>query len=128
MEAAAARIVGRALTEEERQILIHLREQYGYDDGDPVVVVLSMFGAIKIIADEIPSRIKAASEAVIEMHITGLREQSMLVAREVVGHVAGLIHAAGRSRKGRLIDMAVGGVFGALVAALVVTMALRHNF
>jgi hypothetical protein len=123
METAIASIVGRPLTDADRQMLIRLRDQYGYDDNDPLVVVLAMTGAIKIMAEEIPEKIRAASKETTELHMAVLRDQSMLVARDVVGSVAGLIHTAGRTKKDRITDGVIGSACGALLTAVVIGLS-----
>jgi hypothetical protein len=123
MEAAVARIVGRDLTEDDRQLLIAVRDQYGYDDDDPLVVVLAMTGALKIMMDELPERLKKASEHLTEVHQITLKNQSAIIAKDLVGIVAEHIHAAGRTRKGRLIDAALGAA-GVLAFALLVGVVM----
>jgi len=110
-------------------MLINLRDQYGIDDDDPLVVVLSMTGAIKIMVDDIPAMIARESERITELHITGLRNQSNLVVKDLVGVVASQIHAAGRSRRGRLVDAAVGSLIGitvTLVLGFTVYLKFSH--
>lgn len=116
MESAIAKIVGRILTDEERHMLMVLRDQYGYNDDDPLVVVLAMTGAIKIMAEEIPGKLAAAARETIELHQQTLRNQSMIVARDVVASVAEIIHSASRSRKDRVIDALIGGGVGVLLS------------
>lgn len=118
MEGAVARIVGRDLTMEERQLLIQLRDQYGYDDTDPLVVVLAMTGAIKIIAEDIPNKIKTATTELTELHRMALRQESVTVAKSIVEVVAKEIHSAGAIRKRRIFDALIGGVAGFATAAV----------
>lgn len=128
MEAAIARIVGRDLTEDERQLLIALRDQYGYDDDDPLVVVLAMTGAVKVMMDDLPERLKKTSEQLTELHQLTLKNHTAMIAKELVGIVAEHIHAAGRTRKGRLIDAALGGLSAVFIALIVgVWMYIRSH-
>lgn len=115
MESAIEGLIGRELNQEERQMILRLRDQYGYSDDDPLVIILALTGAIKIIAEDIPAKIVQASEKATELHLQTLREQSMMVARDMVGQVAGLIHTAGRSRKDRVVDGIVGGIAGMIL-------------
>lgn len=129
LESSVERIVGRELSTADREMLINLRDQYGIDDDDPLVVVLSMTGAIKIMVDDIPAMIARESERITELHITGLRNQSNLVVKDLVGVVASQIHAAGRSRRGRLVDAAVGSLIGitvTLVLGFTVYLKFSH--
>ena len=119
MEGAAAQLVGRELRPDERQMLLNLRDQYGYDDSDPLVVVLAMMGAYTIVAKEIPDKIREASKSIIETHALVLREQSMVVAKDLVGSIASTIHSEGRKRKDRWLDGLIGGIIGALLVAFV---------
>lgn len=114
MEAAVAEIVGRPLTEEDRRILIALRDRYGYDDNDPLVPVLAMMGAVRVMTQAVPAELRAAAKEITELHMTGLREQSMFVAKDLVTNITGLIYTAGRSRLRRTMEMVASAAVGAL--------------
>lgn len=119
MEAAAERIVGRPLTGDERKMFIELRDQYGYDDTDPLVPVLAMLGAFTLLVKELPDEIRKAAAETIELHRVGMREQTALIAKETVSVVAEQILATGRSWRGRLVDASLGGfVVAVLVGAV----------
>lgn len=115
MESSVERMVGRPLTKDELQMLIRLRDDWGYSNDDPIVVVLALTGGLTVIANDIPARIQAASDKIIETHATVLRNQSNLIAKEMVGTIAELVHNAGRSRMRRLGEAAACAVAGALV-------------
>lgn len=119
MESAITSIVGRSLTDPERKMLMRLRDQYGYDDNDPLVVVLAMMGAYQIMTEEIPLKLAAAAKETIEVHQQTLRNQSMIVAKDLVGTIAGLIHASSRSLQNRTIDVLIGCGIGALVTVII---------
>lgn len=129
LEATIMRIVGHELTAGDREMLIMLRDQYGIDDGDPMVVALAMTGAVKVMVDQIPEMIAKESEKITELHITGLRNQSILIAKDLVGVIAGQIHAASRTRRGRLVDAAIGGLVGVtatLIFGFVIYLKFSH--
>lgn len=116
MESSVERIVGRPLTKEERQQLNRLRNDWGYSDDDPLVVVLALTGSMSLIAQDIPARIQAASDKIIETHASVLRNQSNLIAKEMVGTIAGLVHNAGRTRSRRIVEAVACAVVGAVVS------------
>lgn len=116
MESSVERIVGRSLTKDELQMLIRLRDDWGYNNDDPLVVVLALMGGLSLIANDIPARIQAASDNIIETHATVLRSQSNLIAKEMVGTIAELVHNAGRTRMRRIIESVVCAVAGAAVS------------
>lgn len=118
IEGAIARIVGRDLSADERQMLVTLRDDYGYDDTDPIVPFLSMLGAHMVLTKDIPEKIMTASQKIIETHAVVLREQSMVVAKDLVGNLVGIIHTADRTRKDRWIDGLVGAVVGVAISAI----------
>ncbi|MGS0741455.1 hypothetical protein ACVBEF_06425 [Glaciimonas sp. GG7] len=119
MESAIESIIGRTLTDEEAQMLIRLRDRYGYDDGDPLIPVLAMLGAHKILVEEVPKKITDATEKAIELHRSVLRDQSMFVAKDLVGNIAGLVHASGKSRVWDRMWGFASGVILVLVIAVV---------
>lgn len=126
MEASVERIIGHPLSDTDRQMLIQLRDEYGYDDSDPLVVVLAMMGAYIILTNEIPDKIKKASEQIIETHAVVLRDASMIVAKDLVSTIAGQIHSAVQTRKVRLMYGAVGGLLGAIVMVLLFFFFKRY--
>lgn len=127
MESSVERMVGRPLTKDELQMLIRLRDDWGYSNDDPIVVVLALTGGLTLIANDIPARIQAASDKIIETHATVLRNQSNLIAKEMVGTIAELVHNAGRSRLRRLGEAAAcvvaGGIF---TSAMMWLWLLKH--
>lgn len=116
MESSVERIVGRALTRDELQMLIRLRDDWGYTNDDPLVVVLALTGGLTLIANDIPARIQAASDKIIETHATVLRSQSNLIAKEMVGTIAELVHNSGRTRIRRIGEAVACAVGGAVVS------------
>lgn len=121
MESTVETLLGRKLTAEESQVLIRLRDQYGYDDSDPLVVVLAMLGAHKILAEELPKKITDAAKETIELHRLLLREQASVVAKDLVGALAGTIH---NSRDIRFRDRFLGFACG-ITIVLVILAAIK---
>lgn len=112
MESASEIIVGRELTADERQKFIQLRNRYNYDDSDPIVALLDIVGCFTVLVNELPEKLKKASEEMTEKHRLALRDQTIYAAKDIVGVVASQIHMAGRTRKARFVDAAIGGLFG----------------
>lgn len=117
MEASIEEIIGRPLTTDERQMFMRLRDKYGYNDGDPLAVVLSMTGAVSVLTHSIPARIQEAAQQMIELHASVLRSQAELVAKDLVGTVAQAVYSSGRSRLRRVIEGVAFFGAGAVVAS-----------
>lgn len=124
MESAIEEIVGRRLTDDERQMLIRLRDRYGYDDGDPLVVVLAMMGAHKVIVEEVPQKIIDAATKATELHLATLREQSMLVAKSVVKNATDLVGGGSVTRLKYTLYGAAGGA-GLVILGLLLGRVLK---
>lgn len=122
MEDAAAQLVGRELRPDEREMLFNLRDQYNYDDTDPLVVVLAMMGAYIIIAKDLPNKLIEASKQITETHSVVMGKAAMIVANDLVGHVVGLVNKAQRTRKDRWFDGLIGGGIGAVLVVLAATV------
>lgn len=97
-------------------MLIRLRDDWGYSNDDPIVVVLALTGGLTVIAKDIPAQIQAASDKIIETHATVLRNQSNLIAKEMVGTIAELVHNAGRTRMRRIGEAVACAIAGSTVS------------
>lgn len=109
---------GRDLTVEEKNSLIKFQEIYEISDDDPLVAVLAMIGAHKILMESVPDLLfKRAIEA-IELHQQTLQEQSTLIAKELIVTILPHIAAAReqRSQKNKYVLMFFAGIFSGLGA------------
>lgn len=109
---------GRDLTPEESKKLAKFQEQQSIGDDDPVVAILALLGVHKILIEEIPDRIKKASQDAITVHEQTLREQSTIIAKELLLALTRSINDAARAQR-TWRDRAVEYALVALIAVLV---------
>lgn len=85
---AVTQLLGRSLTPEESNGLAQLQQAYGLDDADPIVIVLGMIGANKILMESLPDALQQKSMQMIELHRQTLVEQSKYMSRVLVSTIA----------------------------------------
>jgi len=78
------RLYGRELTAVEVSNLNNFRSYYDVDDDDPIVVVLAMLAANNLMMSSLPELLQQKTIEIIELHRTTLREQSSIIAKELV--------------------------------------------
>ncbi len=78
-------LLKRNLSTDEVQTLNAFQKQFELDDDDPLLVVLSMMACTQIIAEAAPALLQQKVDQTIELHRTALREQAVLVAKDLVG-------------------------------------------
>lgn len=116
---------GRELTAEENESLTKFQKIYGIGDDDPLVVILAMIGVNRILLESVPELFHQRVLETIKLHQQTLREQSTLIAKELIMTLSDNIKAAGglNSLKDQFIEyfliFLVGGLTGgALVVRL----------
>lgn len=92
---------GRDLTVEEKDSLIKFQEIYEISDDDPLVAVLTMIGAHKILLESAPGLMFQKAIATIELHQQTLQEQSTLIAKELIVALSHNIIVAAKERVSR---------------------------
>jgi hypothetical protein len=92
---------GRDLTVEEKDSLIKFQEIYEISDDDPLVAVLAMIGAHKILMESAPGLIFQKAIETIELHQQTLQEQSTLIAKELIAALSHNIIMAAKERVSR---------------------------
>jgi ABC-type Fe3+-siderophore transport system permease subunit len=75
---------GRDLSEVEKESLIRFQKIYEIGDDDPLVVVLAMVGAHRILLESVPDVLFQKAMEAIELHQLTLCEQSTLIAKELI--------------------------------------------
>lgn len=111
-------LLGRDLTPEESKRLGKFQEQQGIGDDDPIVAVLALLGVHKILIEDIPDRIKKASQDAITAHAQTLREQSTIVAKELLLALTRSINDAARAQRtwrDRAIEYALIALVGLML-------------
>lgn len=80
--------VGHELTGAEATSLAQLQQAYNLDDEDPIIVVLAMLGANRVMLEEAPHALKNVSMQMIELHRQTLLEQSKYTVKSLISVVA----------------------------------------
>lgn len=81
-------LLNRTLNTDEVQSLNAFQKQFEVDDDDPLMVVLAMMARTQIIVDAAPSLLQQKVNETIELHRTAMREQAVIIAKDLVGLLA----------------------------------------
>lgn len=93
----------RPLTADESASIKSFQKSFDIEDDDPLVVVLALMSRSQLILESMPILLQQKSNETIELHRTVLREQSVLISKELISDVAQHIDAANLKWKARLI-------------------------
>lgn len=113
-----ASMYGRTLSKEEESSLKKFQESFEIGDEDPVIVVLAMLATNRLQLQELPTLLQQKGVATIELHQQTLREQSTLIAKELIGTIAMNLQATEREVKDRSLYYVFAFVIGMLSTAL----------
>lgn len=126
-------ILGRTLSPEEVTNLANFQRFHNVDDDDPLIVVLALMAKSQLMLESLPNLLQQKAVETIELHQQTLREQSTLIAKELITTVAQNIEAANRLEAAkrlkeakldwRLRGLAYAGIF---IAGAIVALALRY--
>ena len=117
-------ILGRTVTPEQANDLNQFQKQFGIEDADPVIVVLALVSANKVLMEEIPKLLQQKAAETIELHRQTLITQSSLIAKELIHVLASSIDTSKKS-KDRLIPYVISFFMGAISIGLFLIF-LRH--
>ena len=78
----------RPLTAEEVSTLNEFQQSFKIDDEDPLLVVLALMARSQIIVDSVPSLLQQKVTETIELHRLVLRDQAVLIAKELIATLA----------------------------------------
>jgi len=76
------------LTPEEVATLQEFQRQFDLDDDDPLNVVLALMARSQMIVETAPGLLQKKVTETIELHRTNLRDQAVLIAKDLVGEVS----------------------------------------
>lgn len=118
-------LIKRPLTSAEMANLADLQRINGIDDSDPLIVVLALMAKSQIITESLPELLQQKALETIELHRQTLREQSSLIAKELIIEIANSVVLANNHWQARWLRY--GGFFvgGALFTAAL-TYFIRH--
>lgn len=85
---------GRDLTEDEVKTLNNFQIEYKIDDDDPLIVVLAIMARSQLIIDTLPKRLEESAKNTIESHRMAMREQAVLIAKDLVSELSEKIYLA----------------------------------
>jgi hypothetical protein len=88
----------RPLTTEETGTLNEFQQFFKIDDEDPLMVVLALMARSQLIVETVPGLLQQKVDATIELHRMALREQAVLVAKELVSSVASELQMVGKNK------------------------------
>lgn len=115
----------RPLTQEERTNLADLQSIHHIHDDDPLIVVLALMARSQLLVGTLPELLQQKAIETIELHRTTLREQSVLISKELISTVAQNIQAANLGWRVGLVRYAMCFVAGMIFCALA-TPGIRH--
>lgn len=78
----------RPLTTDEVSTLNEFQRSFKIADDDPLLVVLAMMARSQIIVDSVPDLLQQKVNETIELHRLVLREQAVLIAKELIATLA----------------------------------------
>lgn len=119
------------LSAQEASTVREFQNQFEIDDDDPLVIVLAIMLRSQLIIDTAPDLLQQKVNETIELHLTNLRSQANLSAKEIVGDIAATLMGQqkllGLDWRQRLIWAAIGAGFAALFFGLAIAMVSIRN-
>ena len=79
---------GKALTKDEATTIAKFKTHFSIDDEDPLVVVLALMARSQLILESLPNNLEKKANETIELHRMALRDQSVLIAKELISVLA----------------------------------------
>lgn len=103
----------RPLTTAEVSTLNEFQQSFKIDDDDPLLVVLALMARSQILIDSVPNLLQQKVAETIELHRLVLRDQAVLIAKELIATLAediGKATSKNQNRWGLYIACFVGGM------------------
>jgi hypothetical protein len=111
--ASVERILERPLTAADVQHWNSIQDQYGIADDDPLVIVLVILGIHQHLVNELPKKIKEATESAIAVHRTTLEDQATIVSKGLIAKLAPMfLDASAKANPGMKVPAWLVGGFG----------------
>lgn len=88
LESIIEKLQKRPLTKEESLSINEFKSHFNIDDEDPLVVVLALMARSQIILESMPNNLEKKANETIELHRTLLRDQSVVIAKELISVIA----------------------------------------
>jgi hypothetical protein len=84
----------RKLTIAEIKNLTELQDSYKINDDDPLMILIDIMTRTQIIADTLPDLLHKKAIETMELHRSNMRDQSVLMSKELIATIAEQIKAA----------------------------------
>lgn len=88
LETIIESLQNRPLTKEEAASINEFKRHFHIDDEDPLVVVLALMARSQFILESMPNKLEKKANETIELHRMALRDQSVLIAKELISVLA----------------------------------------
>lgn len=121
-----SQLLGRPLTIEEITGLANFKNFYEIDESDPLAVVLALVGANTVLINSIPDLLQQKANETIDLHQRTLRDQSTIIAKELIATLSQNISNANASLKVRGMWFFGGVFFGTATSAAVILHWFSH--
>lgn len=99
-------------------------------NDDPLVIVLALMARSQLILESTPTLLKQKADETIELHRTMLRDQSVIIAKELVGTLTQIIHNEVRRvipSNHNVRNMIYAGI-GSLVSGLIIAIVILKYY
>lgn len=119
----------RPLTAEEVSHINNFSRMHDIDESDPLVVIMAYLASAQMTYDQMPAQMEKSVRETIELHRTTLREQSMLIAKDLVGNIAQTLEQQSKYKKALIINYLgffIGGAFFTILLQIVLQHFLKH--
>lgn len=122
-------LLGRGLNTEEMSSLANFQRVNQIDDSDPLITVLALMARSHLIMETLPKLLQEKATETITLHQQTLREQSTLIAKELVLTIAQDIRTASLATytdwKTRWISYGVAFAAGSIATGIFILLVLR---
>jgi len=115
----------RPLTATEAAQLSDFQRLYLIDDDDPLIVVLALMAQSQLSVQTLPDLLQQKAIETIELHRTLLREQSVVIAKELIHTLSGQIRDANRTWQSRW-SRYLGFFLGGAITMEILVQIFRH--
>lgn len=125
-----ALLLNRTLTTEEIIGLNNFKNLYEIDETDPLAIVLALVGANTVLMNSMPDLLQQKASETMELHRMTLRDQSTLIAKELIltlsSNIAEASKVAGTNASHMtLVAWFAGGSFFGVLLGLLISHWLR---
>lgn len=118
-------LMGKPLNADEVSSLNLFQKMNHIDDSDPLIVVLAYMARSHLILEQFPDQLHQKVNETIELHRNTLREQSNLIAKDLVTGIALGLEKSNKYRKFDFFTHLAAFTAGAFCTAFLV-LILRH--